>query len=145
MTREQIEAAIPHRPPMLLLDEIVEWADSQIVCSKSFRDDEHFVQGHYPGQPIVPGVILCEVALQSGAVLLSRRANPDGSQSGGTPVVTKLSDARFRQMVSPGDTVLVQTELLDHLANAFVMRSKMTRQGKNVMRVEFTCALASEK
>ncbi|MCH5372876.1 MAG: DUF5714 domain-containing protein, partial [Planctomycetes bacterium] len=58
MTREAIEAAIPHRPPMLLVDEIVRRDERSIVCRKTFRDGEYFFQGHYPGYPLVPGVIL---------------------------------------------------------------------------------------
>ena len=68
-TLEKILAAIPHRPPMLLLDEIVSQDSESIVCRKRFSGDEFFFQGHYPDQPIVPGVILCECGAQAGAVL----------------------------------------------------------------------------
>ena len=78
MSREQILAATLHRPLMLLLDEIVEWEQERIVCKKTFQPDEWFFQGHYPDFPIVPGVILCEAAMQAGAVLLSQHEMGEG-------------------------------------------------------------------
>lgn len=132
-----IESAIPHRSPMLLVDEVVERSDSHIITRKTFRDDEFFTQGHYPGNPIVPGIILCEVGMQSGAILLSQFAGD------GVPVATRMNDVRFRQMVKPGDTVEVVVELVEKLANAFFMKAKMTRDGKQVMRFEFACAAAA--
>ncbi|MCA9203445.1 MAG: beta-hydroxyacyl-ACP dehydratase, partial [Planctomycetales bacterium] len=65
MSRAEIEAAIPHRPPMLLIDEIVERDERHIVCRKTFHADEFFFQGHYPDYPLVPGVILCEASMQA--------------------------------------------------------------------------------
>ena len=132
-----IESAIPHRSPMLLVDEVVERSDCHIITRKTFRDDEFFTQGHYPGNPIVPGIILCEVGMQSGAILLSQFAGD------GVPVATRMNDVRFRQMVKPGDTVEVVVELVEKLANAFFMKAKMTRDGKQVMRFEFACAAAA--
>ena len=70
--RKQIKAAIPHREPFLLLDEIVEQTDARIVCRKTFTGDEFWYRGHYPDFPITPGVLLCEAAMQAGAVLLSK-------------------------------------------------------------------------
>jgi 3-hydroxyacyl-[acyl-carrier-protein] dehydratase len=69
MPSQQILDAIPHRPPMLLLDEVVDWQPEHIVCRKTFQPEEWFFQGHYPDYPLVPGVILCEAAMQAGAVL----------------------------------------------------------------------------
>ncbi len=137
MTLEEIRAAIPHRPPMLLIDEVVERTDMSIICRKMFRPDEFFFQGHYPDQPLVPGVILCEVAMQSGAVLLAQIAG------NGIPVATRMNEVRFRQMVRPGETVEAHVELVERLAHAFFMKAKMTRDGKQVMRFEFACAAAS--
>ena len=71
MSLEKIKAAIPHREPFLLIDEIVEQDDSRIVCRKQFAGDEFWYAGHYPNHPLTPGVLLCEAAMQAGAVLLS--------------------------------------------------------------------------
>ena len=136
MTLEEIRATLPHRPPMLLIDEVLERTDMSIICRKKFRPDEFFFQGHYPDHPLVPGVILCEVAMQSGAVLLAQFAGH------GVPVATRMNDVRFRHMVRPGDTVQIHVELVERLANAFFMKAKMTRDGKQVMRFEFACTAA---
>ncbi len=71
MSRQEILDAIPHRDPFLLVDEILERSDFRIVGSKTFSGEEWFFAGHYPGYPLVPGVLLCEAAMQCGAVLLS--------------------------------------------------------------------------
>ena len=72
MNRQEILDAIPHRDPFLLVDEILERTDTRIVGSKTFSGEEWFFAGHYPGHPLVPGVLLCEAAMQCGAILLSR-------------------------------------------------------------------------
>ena len=72
MSQEKILASIPHRPPFLLVDEIVEQSESKIVGVKLFTGEEDFFKGHYPEFPLVPGVLLCEAAMQCGAILLSQ-------------------------------------------------------------------------
>lgn len=140
MTRAQIEAAIPHRPPFLLLDEIVDWQPERIVCRKRFTGDEDFFAGHYPGQPIVPGVLLCEAAMQAGAVLLSRLATP---APGSVPVATRMNDVRFKRMIRPGDEIEIEVELVERLADAYFLKAKVICQGKAAVRFEFACALAA--
>jgi 3-hydroxyacyl-[acyl-carrier-protein] dehydratase len=137
MSREQILAAIPHRPPMLLLDEIVEWQPERIVCKKTFQPDEWFFQGHYPDFPLVPGVILCEAAMQAGAVLLSQQP-----QGGGVPVVGRLKDVKFKRMIRPGDTITIETVLDDQMAGAFFLSSKVMCEGQTTVTLSFVVTLA---
>jgi 3-hydroxyacyl-[acyl-carrier-protein] dehydratase len=139
MSRSEIEAAIPHRQPMLLLDEIVERGEDRIVCRKTFRDDEFFFQGHYPGMPLVPGVILCEAAMQAGAVLLSAQLSEAGE---GAPVATRMNNVKFRQMVRPGDTIEIEVTLTERLADAFFMAAKVISASKTVLRFDFACTVA---
>lgn len=138
LSLEQIQEAIPHRPPMLLVDECVSIDDDSIHCRKTFRDDEYFVQGHYPGMPIVPGVILTECAAQTAAVLLSTKV--DGQD--GVPVLTRIQDARFKQVVRPGDVIDIHIHLNDSVSNAFFLSGKIQLNGKAAVRVELACALA---
>ncbi|MCA9155361.1 MAG: 3-hydroxyacyl-ACP dehydratase FabZ family protein [Pirellulaceae bacterium] len=139
MSRAEIEAAIPHRPPMLLIDEIVERDERHIVCRKTFHADEFFFQGHYPDYPLVPGVILCEASMQAGAVLLSKFVPPNGA----VPVATRLSDVKFKQMIRPGDTIEIDVTLNEQLANAFYLTAKVTVGGKSAVRFDFACTAAN--
>lgn len=139
----EILKRIPHRPPMLLVDKILSESESSIVCEKSFHADEFFVQGHYPNQPIVPGVILCECCAQAGALLLGRIvAESDDDSAGKVPVLTRLSDAKFKNMVRPGDTAEIEATLDEQLSGAFFMTAKLKVDGKLAVRVQFACALA---
>lgn len=133
-----IEAAIPHRPPMLLVDAIVRQDEKSIRCTKSFRAEEFFFQGHYPGQPIVPGVILCEAAMQAGAILLSGFL--EGTE--GVPVATRLDAVKFKQIVRPGDTVELDVTLNERLQDAFFLSAKVLLGGKLAARLDFACTLA---
>ena len=138
-TRDKIHAAIPHRAPMLLVDEIVSQDESSIVCRKTFSPDEFFFQGHYPGQPITPGVILCESAVQSGAILLSQKMTNDG----GVPVLTRMSDVKFKNMVRPGDTIEMHVKLDDQVSTAFYLTGQVKCNGKLAARLSFVCTVAN--
>lgn len=135
---ENVLAAIPHRPPMLLVDEIIDQSPERITCRKTFRADEYFFQGHFPDFPLVPGVILCECAMQSGAILLASKL----SQSGMVPVATRMDNVKFKQMVRPGDTVQIEVTLNEAVSAAFFMTGKVTCHDKLAARLDFACTVA---
>jgi len=137
--REAIYAAIPHREPFLLVDEIVEQSENRIVCTKKFTGDEAFFAGHYPGFPIVPGVIMCEAAMQSGGILLSKHMSGDKDR---VPVATRLNDVRLKRMVHPGETIRMEVDLIERLADAFFLKAKVTVDGAVAVRFEFACTAA---
>jgi 3-hydroxyacyl-[acyl-carrier-protein] dehydratase len=139
MNREQICATIPHRDPFLLVDEIVEQSDARIVGTKVFSGDEYFFAGHYPGYPLVPGVLLCEAAMQCGAVLLSKHL---AGIEGKVPVATRMNDVRFKRMVRPGETIRMEIDLVERLADAFFLTAKVTVAGEVAVRFEFACTAA---
>ena len=140
MSREEILKAIPHRDPFLLIDEIVEQDESRIVCTKIFSGKEEFFAGHYPGTPLVPGVLLCEAAMQAGAVLLSRFMTEEAK--GKVPVATRLNDVKFKRMVKPGETLRLEVDLLERVSTAFFLKAKVTVEGKVAARFEFACTAA---
>jgi 3-hydroxyacyl-[acyl-carrier-protein] dehydratase len=128
---------------MRLLDEIVSQTDSTIVCKKTFSASEFFVQGHFPGAPLVPGVIQCECCLQAGAVLLAGKAAGAESDDDVVPVATRMDGVKFKRMVRPGDTVEIHATLKDQVSNAFYLTGKMLLDGKVAMRLDFSCSITS--
>ena len=100
MDRTEIEKILPHRAPMLLLDE-AEVVDGEAHGRITITGDEFFVQGHFPGNPVVPGVILCEMLAQNCCVLMG-----DGlAGKDVTPFYTGLDKVRFKRPVRPGETI----------------------------------------
>lgn len=99
MNKEEIMNILPHRDNMLLLDD-VENIDGTAVGHYLVRGDEFFLKGHFPGNPIVPGVILCEILAQSACILMK-----DVMTDGKLAVYTGLNNVKFRSPVKPGDTV----------------------------------------
>jgi 3-hydroxyacyl-[acyl-carrier-protein] dehydratase len=139
MSLAEIHAALPHRPPFLFVDEIIERSESRIVCRKTFREDEWFYAGHYPTFPITPGVILCEAAMQAGAILLAQYEPP---LAHGVPVAARMNEVRFKRMVKPGETIEMEVELTHRVSKAWILSAKVTCGGQVAVRFEFTCAVA---
>ena len=135
---DQIQSLIPHRKPMLLVDEVIDQTDKRIVCRKTFSSEDFFLQGHFPGFPLVPGVILCECCLQSGAILLSQFTPKDGS----VPVATRIDGAKFKRMVRPGETIEIDVTLNEIVSTAYFMTGKVTVDGKLAARLDFACSVA---
>ena len=98
MDQNEIKAILPHRDNMLLVER-AEIVDGEARGSYAVRGDEWFLQGHFPGNPVVPGVILCEMMAQATCVLLAQ----NGAQQGATPYFTSLDKVRFKHPVRPGD------------------------------------------
>ncbi|HUG20008.1 MAG TPA: 3-hydroxyacyl-ACP dehydratase FabZ family protein [Planctomycetaceae bacterium] len=139
MDRNQIQNAIPHRPPFLWVDEVTH-LDDRSIRARTFLDPELPVfQGHFPGHPVFPGVLQCEAALQAGAILISQI---ESVPSGEIPVATRMNDVKFRRMVKPGETIEIEVTLNEHLANAYYMTGKVSVEGKIATRLEFACASA---
>jgi 3-hydroxyacyl-[acyl-carrier-protein] dehydratase len=141
MSLDAIKAAIPHREPFLLLDEIVEQTDERIVCRKRFTGEEFWYVGHYPKFPLTPGVLLCEAAMQAGAVLLAKHT----ADVPGVPVVTRINNVKFKAMVRPGDTVELVAELTERMADAFFLNANVTVDGKTAVTFDFACKMAQQQ
>ncbi|MDR2762212.1 MAG: 3-hydroxyacyl-ACP dehydratase FabZ [Planctomycetaceae bacterium] len=137
---KEVQAAIPHREPFLFVDEIIECNDKRIVCKKTFTGNEDFFRGHYPGAPLVPGVLQCEAALQAGAILLTRMFEEE-KMTGRMPVVAKISEVRFKQMIKPGDTIIMDVKFREKMTGVYFLHAKVTKNDKTCVQFDFACAL----
>lgn len=140
MTLDAIKSAIPHREPFLLVDEVVEQSDDRIVCRKTFTGQEFWYQGHYPNFPLTPGVLLCEAAMQAGAVLLSKRMMAYDPER--VPVVSRMNHVKFKSMVRPGDTVTLEVDIKEEMAGAFFLNAKVLVGETTAVTFEFACKMA---
>lgn len=133
---------IPHRPPFLFVDEIVSETADGLVAKRTFRAEENFYQGHYPGAPITPGVLLCEAVFQTGALYLARLAHTTGAKPGdGVPLLAKISDVRFRNPIYPGDTIIIEVKKKEALGGFTMMSGAVKKaDGTRVLTVDFAVA-----
>ena len=142
MSKEAVLEAIPHRDPFLWVDEIVEQSDDSILTRKHIAEDLDVFRGHYPGQPILPGVLVCEAIFQTGAILLSAKGK-EAVAEGKVPVMTRIKDTRFKRMVRPGDTIEISVEIEDSMPTLFHLKGKAKVGGKLAVACSFACALAA--
>lgn len=137
MNLDEIKACIPHREPFLWLDEVILQSDEGLVATKFIDPALELFQGHYPGTPILPGVIQCEACFQAAAVFMSRR-HP--TEEGRVPVVTRQTETRFRRIVRPGETITIEVKLTEQLANAYFFTGKVSVDSQVAVRLEFAVA-----
>ncbi len=137
MNINEIQACIPHRPPFLWLDEVVDISEKTIHARKRLEPDIPLFGGHYPQFPVLPGVIQCEMCFQAAAVLISKMISIG---SGQVPVATRLNNTKFRRLVRPGETVDIKVELTDTVSNAFFLTGVVSVDGKTSTRCDFACA-----
>lgn len=140
MSRAEIEAAIPHREPFLFVDRVIERTRDAITTEWDVASDLPAFRGHYPGYPVLPGVLISEFTFQSAAILF---AEPGGARvaSNAVPVLTKIGDARFRQIVRPGETLRARVETIERVGPARYMKATVTSGGSTVSKLRFTVAL----
>jgi 3-hydroxyacyl-[acyl-carrier-protein] dehydratase len=132
------ETLIPHREPFLFVDSILSIGEKRIIAHKTFSDGEYFYRGHYPDNPITPGVILCEAVFQTAAALVLKNF----SQEGGTPVLAKIVEARFKSIVKPQEALEITAELEEKYGKFFLMNGAICKiDGTAVLKVKFSLAI----
>ncbi len=131
---------IPHRPPFLFVDRVLEESYDTIKTEKKIDPKEPFFAGHYPGRPIMPGVLIFESIFQAGAIMMGKRTASEGR----IPVLTRVNNIKLKHAVHPGDTMQIEVTLKDLVSNAAYMTGKASVNGKTAVTLEFSAMLVEE-
>ncbi len=132
-----ITEAIPHRPPFLLVDEIVAVEETAIRTRRRVDPDDPVFKGHFPGNPVLPGVLVCESIFQSAAILLAHMF-PEG-MAGRVPFLTRVSNAKFKNPVRPGVVFEMEIRFKERLSNAYFFDGTAKVNGKTSVSIDFAC------
>ena len=135
MNRDELKKILPHREPMLLIDEAELRGDNLAVGRCFIKGDEWFLQGHFPGMPIVPGVIQCEMVAQTCCVLLADQVR------GKITLFTGLEHVRFKHKVQPGDTLEIECSLVKSRPPFYFAKGKGSVNGEPAVSAELSFAL----
>lgn len=142
MNVEEIMKLLPHRYPMLLVDKVVECDDEKrIVAVKSVTVNEPFFQGHFPGMPIMPGVLQLEAMAQAGGILLNRITGTGGR----IPYFMSIDKAKFRKVVRPGDQMRIVVEIMNLRAKSAKFRGQIFVDDALVSEAELMCMITDQK
>lgn len=139
MNKEEIMQILPHRDSMLLIDEAT-CVDGVAYGKKQITGDEWFLDGHFPGNPVVPGVILCEILAQSTCVCLS-----DTIGEGCLPFFTGLDKVKFKNPVKPGDLFETECKIVKSKGPFYFAEGKGYVDGKFCVTAEFSFAVTKAK
>ncbi|PIP16538.1 MAG: 3-hydroxyacyl-[acyl-carrier-protein] dehydratase FabZ, partial [bacterium (Candidatus Ratteibacteria) CG23_combo_of_CG06-09_8_20_14_all_48_7] len=130
---EDILKIIPHRPPFLFVDRIVKIEEDKVIVGlKSVSIDEPYFSGHFPGRPVMPGVILVETMAQVAAVLMLRKKEHRHKYA----YFAAINNARFRHAVLPGDQLRIEVELLKFRSRIGQVHAKTLVEGKTVAEAD---------
>ena len=132
---QKILEMMPHRYPFLLIDRVIELVPGEkIVALKNVTINEPFFQGHFPGAPIMPGVLIIEAMAQAGVVLAAESLPPE--RRGGIAIVMGMDKVKFRKPVVPGDQLIFELKPLKQRARVFEMSGKAKVDGTIVADAE---------
>jgi 3-hydroxyacyl-[acyl-carrier-protein] dehydratase len=134
----EIEQYLPHRAPMLMIDRVVEFTADRISAQKDLSPDAFYFQGHFPGQPIMPGVMIVEAIAQSGALLAALNGRFDTDTE--LLAFAGIDSAKFRKQVTPNETLCVFTEIVKQRRNLYKFEGRAEVNGVLVTQLAFSAA-----
>ena len=144
LDRTQIEALLPHRPPFLLVDEVVDGEPGvRCVALRTLRDDDFWFAGHFPGNPVMPGVLVVEALAQTATIAAASApvADGEGGMAGKIGLFAGIDKVRFKRLVKPGDTMRLEAEITSFRGPVGRCTVKATVDGQLACRGELMFAI----
>ena len=138
----EILKLLPHRYPFLLVDKILELEENKIVGLKNVTINEPFFQGHFPGHPIMPGVLIIEAMAQTGGVLIFSKSIE--ANKGKIPLFASIDKAKFKKPVYPGDQLIIKVEILKILRGVAKAKAEAYVDGELVAKAELMFTAVNE-
>lgn len=142
MNRDAIAALLPHRDPFLMVDEVVELGEDRIVAVKHVSADEDWARGHFPGNPVFPGVLISEALAQAAALIYLGNHR---DEAGATVYLLGFDKMRFRKVVRPGDTLRLEVSVTGQKRRMWMFEGTATVDGTRVANGSFMATVASDE
>lgn len=141
LKKEQIARLIPHKPPFLFVEQINEYSDNKIIGEKTFQKTEAFFKGHYPGNPVVPGVILIETLAQTAAVLTAVNGFSDCK----TGYLIKVNEFVFKRVVKPDEKLIMEVILERRIGDNCFFSGKIFCKNEMAAKGQITVKIKDEE
>ena len=133
--------SIPHRPPFLFVDRVIELSDDKITAERKLQKEEFFFRGHYPQMPLMPGVLMCEAIFQTAGVFMRQKLLKETDISGKVPVLTRLESAKFKRMAFPGDLLFLEAVFTQKIKDFYFFKGSAKKDTQTLVSVEFVLGL----
>ena len=139
-----IKKRLHHRPPYLLIDEVIDHSEELLLAASRPTGEEFYLQGHFPGTPVVPGAMLQEMTTQAAGLLITEHFSPvpdydsESTKGYALGVMRAVHQAKFKSFARPREVLLIEVRLVERLEPLFRFKGKITRGTETVMTNEFT-------
>lgn len=150
MLTETILRRLHHRPPYLLIEEVLDHSQDHLIAVASSTLNDFFIKGHFPGAPVVPGAIMQEMTTQAAGLLISQYFSPvadyDSQSTKGWAlgVLRAIHHAKYKRFARPNDKLIIKVELVDHFEASFRFKGRVEHNSERIMSNEFTLVNISE-
>jgi 3-hydroxyacyl-[acyl-carrier-protein] dehydratase len=140
-----------HRPPYLLIDEVLEHSAHKLTALSLPKGDEFYLRGHFPGTPVVPGAMMQEMTTQAAGLLITEYHSPvadydsNSTQGWALGVLRAIHQAKYKHFARPGDSMIIRVELIDHVDSVFHFKGKIEVANTTIMFNEFSLVNISEE
>jgi len=132
--------SLHHRPPYLQIQSFEQIKDQTIIIKKTLHPDTFYFKGHFPGAPIVPGAMMCEMIFQASCLLLTKLYPEDEKKGMAIGVLTKIREAKFKSFLRPNDEILLKVRIVSIIDHHFQMEGSILKNDTTVALVKFNCA-----